>query len=71
MTFLILLGVVAGVILLCFAGIGVGIFLAGRRRIGACSCDFDADRARKAHAQGGCCGAHAECEHKPAGTPPA
>ena len=54
MNFFVLLGVVAAVVLLCFAGIGLGIFLAGRKRIGACACDFDADRARAARAKGGC-----------------
>jgi hypothetical protein len=53
-SFIVLLGVVAAVVLLCFAGIGLGIFLAGRRRIGACACDFDANRARTRHAKGGC-----------------
>ena len=57
-SFLVLLAVVAAVVGLCFLGIGVGILLGRKKRLGTCSCDFDADKARAAAARpaGGCCG---------------
>jgi hypothetical protein len=59
-SFLVLLAVVVGVLGLCFVGIGVGIFFARKKRLGACSCDFDAARERAnavaRTAEGGCCG---------------
>lgn len=42
------------------AGVGLSIWLGRRRTIGACSCDFDADAARR-KGGAGCCGRHSEC----------
>lgn len=42
----------AGVVGLCFAAMALGMALVRRRRLGACSCGFDPDRARA----GGCAG---------------
>jgi hypothetical protein len=58
-SFLVLLAVVVAVFGLCFLGIGVGILIGRKKRLGACSCDFDAgaERAKAvARASGGCCG---------------
>ncbi len=77
-SFLVLLGVVIGVLGLCFVGIGVGIFFARKKRLGACSCDFDpakerANAAARA-AGGGCCGGgggECGCSHEPTVATPA
>jgi len=54
---------------LCFVGIGVGIFFARKKRLGACSCDFDPAKERaKAAARaagGGCCGSGGTCGCSP------
>jgi uncharacterized iron-regulated membrane protein len=46
MSFLVLLAVVFGILLLCLAGAGLGIWTGRRKSLTACACDFDADRAR-------------------------
>jgi len=65
-SFLVLLAVVIGAFGLCFVGIGVGIFFARKKRLGACSCDFDPARERakaaaRASGGGGCCGGEGGC----------
>lgn len=42
-----------GLVLLCFAGIGVGVLIGRRRDIKGCACEFDAERARGRHAARG------------------
>ena len=70
LSFLVLLAVVIGVFGLCFVGIGVGIFFARKKRLGACSCDFDAAKERasaaaRASGGGGCCGGGCGCGDEP------
>ncbi len=47
MDFLLLAGAVLGVFAVCFTGIGLGILAGRRKRLGACSCSFDADKQRR------------------------
>jgi len=53
---LVLFAVVLGLLLLAFAGIGIGILLGRRKTIQGCACEFDAARARAAHRAGACAG---------------
>ncbi|MCX7818340.1 MAG: hypothetical protein N2652_03900 [Kiritimatiellae bacterium] len=47
----------AVVVGLCFVGLGIGVLAGRRRRIGACSCEFDPDAARA----GRCCDPSRSC----------
>lgn len=64
MSFLLLMGVVAGILLLCFLGIGIGLLLGRRKTLQGCACEFDPDRARS---DGSSCGS---CEQREPSHPP-
>jgi hypothetical protein len=63
MSLLILLAVVFGILLLCFAGAGLGIWTGRRKSLTACACEFDADRARAKALRpcDGTCADHSNC----------
>ncbi len=54
--YLVLFAVVLGVLVLAFAGIGIGILLGRRKTIQGCACEFNADKARAAYRAGSCSG---------------
>lgn len=55
-SWLVMLAAVIGLMLLAFAGIGIGILLGRRKTIQGCACEFNADKARAAYRAGSCSG---------------